>query len=102
MTDVPHYRALALVLGAAVSLAGCGTKRTSACNGVPPPHTEHYVISEERAAVLLAAADGGDGTLCRDECNSAPHTYWGATNCSVGGPTDGGVDLTCEFRLYCR
>lgn len=94
--------ALALPLVGFVPLASCGPP--GICDGFDPmERTEHFVISEVRAGELAVNADLGYGRTCRDECGSrvTPGTPLSLRTCSVGGPTDGGVALSCTFANVC-
>jgi hypothetical protein len=90
----------ALLLAALSALAGCTSPHCGDMDTTP--HTVHYTITVARAAAIAAAADGGDGPTCRTECDSMTHPAGLARTCSVGGPTDGGVALTCTFQNVCR
>lgn len=87
----------------AATLIACGP--AGMCDDVPAASTQHFVVSGTRAAELLAAADGGAGRPCLEECTAHPHTGTanGVSNCSVDAPTDGGVGLTCVYGGFaCR
>ncbi len=87
----------------AATLVACGP--AGMCDDVPAASTQHFVVSGTRAAELLAAADGGSGWTCREECGAHPHTGTAnvVSNCSVDAPTDGGVGLTCVYGgIPCR
>ena len=95
--------ALALLLAAATPVAACGPP--GMCDDVDPRQTEHFVITEARAAILVAAAaDGGYGPTCHDECATIPHVAAAdsTSSCSVDAPMDGGVGLTCVYGWLCR
>ena len=94
--------ALGLLLAGSASVVGCG--HTDSCEDPDPTvHTAHVVISEARAAALVATADGGYGaSRCNDDCGPRPHPYSLVGSCTVGAPVDGGVALSCVFFNGCR
>lgn len=93
---------LVLPLVGLVLVASCGPP--GICEGFDAmERTEHFAISEGRAAEIAVAADLGYGRTCQMECGSlAMSTTQSLRSCSVGGPTDGGVALTCTFANVCR
>ena len=65
--------------------------------------TEHFVIPEWHAAEIAVAADAGYGRTCQRECGwRDAGGRQPVRSCSVGGPADGGVALTCTFANVCR
>ncbi len=94
--------AVPFLVGATVLLASCAPGICDDFDAME--HAEHFVISEARAAVLVAAAaDGGAGRpTCQEDCLAMPHSANTVGACSVGDPTDGGVTLSCAFSNVCR
>ena len=88
-----------LLAAAAAPLSGCHFADGDCAPAWPGGRTMHFVISEARAAEIVAGeADGGTGPTCRDECYTVlPPGGASVGGCSLDGSADGGVGLTCVF-----
>ena len=93
---------VAFAIPALTLVAGC--EQPGICDDFDAmERTERFVIPEHRAVAIGLAADAGYGPTCADECGrSATVGSLPTRRCSVGGATDGGVELTCTFGNVCR